>query len=91
MDTTKRLWWGTAVLSVSALFLTACGDDDADDAPADDAAAEEPAAEETEENGEDTDGDEAEEGATALRSPPSSTRGCGTWSLRLPACCRPAS
>lgn len=34
MDTTRRLCWGTTVLSVPALFLNACGDDDADDAAA---------------------------------------------------------
>lgn len=50
MDTKNRIWWGTAVLSVSALMLTACGDGGDDDAPA-----EETAAEETEE----TPGDEA--------------------------------
>lgn len=54
MDTKNRIWRGTAVLSVSALMLTACGDGGDDDAPA-----EETAAEEIEE----TPGDEAEDDA----------------------------
>ncbi len=41
MDTKNRIWRGTAVLSVSALMLTACGDGGDDDAPAEETAAEE--------------------------------------------------
>ncbi len=61
METKNRIWWGTAVLSLSALMLTACdGDDGGDDAPADEAPAEE-----TEENGttEETPEDEGDDEA----------------------------
>lgn len=56
MDTTTRLRWGAAMLSVSALMLTACSDD-AEDAPAADAPGEET---------QDAQGDAAETGAAAL-------------------------
>lgn len=54
METKNRFWWGTAVLSISALMLTACGDDNGNDAPAGETEA---PAEETEE----TPGDDAAE------------------------------
>ncbi|NLS11152.1 hypothetical protein HGQ17_14320 [Nesterenkonia sp. MY13] len=61
MATKNRFWWGTAVLSVSALMLTACGDDGDngdDDANGDDTAAEETTEETTED--EEADEDEAD-------------------------------
>lgn len=59
MDMKNRLWWGTAVLSVSALMLTACGDDSGSDAPAEEAAA--PAEEAEETTGDDAAEDDAPE------------------------------
>ncbi|GAA1454161.1 hypothetical protein ACFP47_03490 [Nesterenkonia lacusekhoensis] len=56
LDTTTRLRWGAAMLSVSALMLTACSDD-SEDAPAADAPGEET---------QDAQGDAAETGAAAL-------------------------
>lgn len=59
MEAKNRLWWGTAVLSVSALMLTACGDDgDEDDVDTDDVTTEE-TDEATEDEGSEEDADDA--------------------------------
>lgn len=72
METKNRFWWGTAVLSVSALMLTACGDGNGNDAAAEETAAPAEEAEETagddaaEDDASEDDAAEADTAGTAL-------------------------